>query len=381
MEMLQVEMGYMPEPKRRQCSHRTQATVCGQPQKSALKRWAHNLASLRCWALPLIACLMMTGCDSSLVIVNDLDEREANEMLVLLNLHSVYAEKQQNVSGSGGAKVVTWNLAVPTSKRFEALGILNTSGLPRRRGQTLLSLFSKQGLVSSEMEEQVRYQAGLADQIANTIRKIDGVLDADVQLSIPQEETIPGQTKVKPVTASVYLKHNGVLDDPNAQLEIKVKRLVSGSIPGLSFDNVTLVGDRVPDREGAINMSTPPEELLTRIWGVRIARGSTRAFRFLFGFLIALIALIVVPLLWLIWKLQEILTSEKGLKSLFDASPLQLTPRDSTPKTAPDGGDALNAPATAPPPPTSGPIGAPGSTSTAAGIRAAPTPPTSRGDR
>ncbi len=249
MKMLQVEMGYMPEPKRRQSSHRTHSPKRESAQSVAVWAWVQSLALLRHWVFPLFFCLMLTGCDPSLVIVNDLDEREANEMLVLLNTHSVYAEKQQNVSGSGGTKVVTWNLAVPTSKRFEALAFLNANGLPRRRGQTLLSLFSKQGLVSSEMEEQVRYQAGLADQIANTIRKIDGVLDADVQLSIPQEEGIPGQTKPKPVTASVYIKHNGVLDDPNSQLENKVKRLVSGSIPGLGFDDVSPhPGSRCPSR-------------------------------------------------------------------------------------------------------------------------------------
>lgn len=274
-------------------------------------------------------CLIATGCGSGAVIVNDLDEREANEMIVLLNGHGIDAQKIANVSGAGGSQTVTWNLSVPSAKRIQSLSTLNVNGLPRRRGQTLLDLFSKQGLVSSQMEEDVRYQAGLADQIANTIRKIDGVLDTDVQLSIPQQDNIPGQGETKPVTASVYVKHSGVLDDPNLHLEIKIKRLVSGSIPGLSFDNVTVIGDSTLDRGQTLQIGPSPDDLITRVWGIDLAKRSTSAFRLLLGSCITALALLGFCLIWLLWKLQKVLTSSDGLHSLFSFKPLELTSANS----------------------------------------------------
>lgn len=275
--------------------------------------------------ISLIICFLVSGCDSGTIIVNGLEEKDVNEMIVLLNNHRLAAEKKASSAGTGANKIVMWNLSVPSSKRIEALSILNVNGLPRKRGETLLSLFSKQGLVSSEMEERVRYQAGLADQIANTIRKIDGVLDTDVQLSIPEEDALPGQTnEIKEVTASVYIKHSGILDDPNAHLEIKIKRLVAGSIPGLNLENVTVIGDNTKDREVVINSSTSADDLLTSIWGIRLTKSSQRSFRMLFGLFMAIILGLMAALGWLMWKLQSLFTSADQLKSLLSPVPYEL---------------------------------------------------------
>lgn len=283
--------------------------------------------------LSLVLCLLVSGCDSATIIVNDLEEKDVNEMIVLLNNHQLSAEKKANIGGTGANKTVMWNLSVPSSKRIEALSILNVNGLPRRRGETLLSLFSKQGLVSSEMEERVRYQAGLADQIANTIRKIDGVLDTDVQLSIPEEDALPGQTtEIKEVTASVYIKHSGILDDPNAHLEIKIKRLVAGSIPGLNLENVTVIGDNTKDREITVNRSAAADELSTSIWGIRLAKSSRSSFRLLFGTFIALIFALMAAIGWLMWKLQHLFSGVDQLKSLLSPSPFELKNIGSTNK-------------------------------------------------
>src|SRR6185369_12946616 len=92
------------------------------------------------------------------------------------------------------------------------------------------------------------YQAGLEQQIANTIRKIDGVLEADVQLSFPQEAggvgALPGQTVSQKATAAVYVKHQGILDDPNSHLVSKIKRLVAGSVSGIDINDVTVISDK-----------------------------------------------------------------------------------------------------------------------------------------
>ena len=40
------------------------------------------------------------------------------------------------------------------------------------------------------------------------------------------------------------MKHQGVLEDPNSHIEIKIKRLIAGSVSGLSYDDVAVISDR-----------------------------------------------------------------------------------------------------------------------------------------
>lgn len=127
------------------------------------------------------------SCSSKKTIVNGLDEKEANEIWVYLSSKGIDVSKVQSTEGAGGGgkKVVLWDIQVPSDKASEALALLNQVGLPKRQAQRLLGLFQDVGLVPSEMTEKIRYQAGLGEQIASVIRKMDGVIDADVQLSFP----------------------------------------------------------------------------------------------------------------------------------------------------------------------------------------------------
>lgn len=272
----------------------------------------------------LILCLL-TSCESRRIIVNGLDEKEANEILVFLSTKGINATKVQaaGAEGGGGAKIVLWNISVEDSQATEAMAILNQAGLPRRRGQNLLGIFSNVGLVPSAMYEKVRYQAGLAEQIASTIRKIDGVLDADLQISFPEEDPLnPGANKQK-ITASVYIKHSGVLDDPNAHLVTRIKRLVAGSVPGLDYDNVTVIGDRARYSEtygGAFQSGSEEEKSFVNVWSITLAKDSLSRFRIIFFSLTTSLLLLLLSLLWLFWKFFPLI-KQVGFKQLLNYHP------------------------------------------------------------
>lgn len=271
---------------------------------------------------------LLTSCESRKIIVNGLDEKEANEILVFLSNKGIDASKVQAASeGGGGGKSVMWNISVEASRSNEAMALLNQVGLPRRRGQNLLGIFSNVGLVPSGMQEKVRYQAGLAEQIGSTIRKIDGILDADVQISFPDEDPLnPGATKQK-ITASVYVKHAGVLDDPNSHLVTRIKRLVAGSVNGLDYDNVTVIGDRARFSEsslGGFQGLSEEERPYVQVWSLTLAKDSLTRFRIIFfSFTIALLILLLA-LIWLLWKLLPILQKMGGFKKLFSLHPFEI---------------------------------------------------------
>jgi type III secretion protein J len=264
---------------------------------------------------------LLTSCGSSKTIVNGLDEREANEILVFLAGKNIKAAKAPSGEGGGGAsKLVLWDIQVSTDQANEAMAYLNQAGLPRRRGQNLLGIFSAGSLVPSELQEQIRYQAGLAEQIANTIRKIDGVLDAEVQISFPKENPLEPSEKQGKITASVYVKHNGVLDDPNSHLTSKIKRLVASSVASLDYDNVTVISDRArfaSSSDAAIGATPQEEKHYVSIWSIIIAQESVQHFRIIFFSFLLTILLLLLLLVWMGWKIYPLLKKHGGIKELF----------------------------------------------------------------
>lgn len=274
--------------------------------------------------------LISSGCTSENVsIVNQVEEREANEIVVFLANRNITANKNAaptSGQGSGDAKPL-WTITVSKKDSIEAMAILNHYGLPRKASTSLLDLFAKQGLVSSEQEDKIRYQAGLAAQLASIIRKIDGVLDADVEISIPPEEnTLPDARKTtkNKVTAAVYVKHHGVFDDPNSHLITKIKRLVAGSIPGLDINDVAVISDRsvftdIGHRLDTLQGKEDPKDYVS-IWSMVLSQQSKKRFQILFAILITSLLFFLLLLSWLLWKIYPIL-QERGFRSLLKLAP------------------------------------------------------------
>lgn len=273
----------------------------------------------------LVLILVLPSCASQKTIINGLEEREANEIIVFLaskNIEATKVKTKSDTPGGGGAASL-YDIAVASDKATEAMAILNANGLPRRRAQNLLELFTASGLVTSDMQQKIRYQAGLAEQIASTIRKIDGILDADIQLSFPEEDPLNPNKLKGAVTASVFVKHQGVLDDPNSHLITKIRRLVASSVQGLSFDNVTVIADRARFSEATpIQAASPSNVELVKVWGVVVARQSVGYFQTIFFIFVALLAVFVLLTIWLLYKAIPVARHTGGIRFLFSTHPL-----------------------------------------------------------
>ena len=258
---------------------------------------------------------LITGCSSQTTIINQVPEREANEIVVLLASQGIHAEKIAATSTGigGGNSEKMYDILVPSSEITEALAILNRGGYPRVKGQSLLDLFGTQGLVPSDMQDKIRYQEGLSEQLASTIRKMDGILDANVQITFPQEEE-----EDQPYTASVYVKHRGVLDNPNSLMVTKIKRLVSSALPGLTIENVSVITDRAIYADVSLDMPTQLEQQkLAYVWGIAIAEDSVKAFQTIFYLLLIFIFLLCSAVCWILWKCLPLMATRGGMKEFF----------------------------------------------------------------
>ena len=281
--------------------------------------------------LAIFFLLILCGCVSNTTIANNVTEREANEMVVFLSSKGIPATREPAASGgAGGNGPELWNVSVDASKAVEAMSLLNKNGLPRQQGQDLLSLFGEAGLVPTDMQQKIRYQAGLAQQIANTILKIDGVLDATVQISTPPD----GSTD--PVTASVYVKHQGVLDNPNSQLIIKIKQLVAGAVTGLKLENVTVITDKSRFTEtpvGTLAQDGGFSGEYVSVWGINVARDSLFLFRVIFFTLCMVMLLLIGIMSWIVWRLIPVLEEKGGVSYLWQMNRPASAP--SAPKETP----------------------------------------------
>jgi type III secretion protein J len=193
-----------------------------------------------------------------------------------------------------------FDITVPADQAIEAMAILDKLGLPRPQPTTLLDLFSQTGIVPSERQETIRYQLGLAGQIASTVRSMDGILECQVQLALPENSNTPPR-------ASVFIKHLGVFDDPNSQLGSKIRRLVAGSVPGLEYDNVTLV----PDRARFVDVALAPtatqlpemQKEYAKVFGVVVSTSSVGTLRFIIASLIIIGLVLLAAAIFLGWRL------------------------------------------------------------------------------
>ncbi|MCK4933978.1 MAG: EscJ/YscJ/HrcJ family type III secretion inner membrane ring protein [Simkaniaceae bacterium] len=282
--------------------------------------------------------LLLTGCETNQAIVSSLTEKEANIILVLLESKGIPATKIKSSSGSeigGTSGSPKYQIMVGESHTITAISILNQNGFPKSQGTTLLQLFAKQGLMSSDKEETIRYQAGLAQQLTNTILTMDGVIDATVQLSFPPTDLGPGQMQTEKITASIYVKHQGLFDDPNLHLDTKIKRYISGAVTGLDINNVTVVTDR--SRFTDISLDQSAEKLSAQgveyvsIWSIIMNKQSASRFRMLFIALTTIAVLLALISGWVLWKFYPAIKKKGGLKELLNPLPIGTKQESKTP--------------------------------------------------
>ena len=170
----------------------------------------------------LLVLAALCACSRTVVLQSDLNDADANEIVAQLRHAGIEAQKF-TVKG-----VVS--LQVPEQSLARATESMKSAGLPRRRFTDLGTVFKKEGMISTPLEERARYLHGLSEELAATLQQIDGVLAARVHVVLP-ERVAPGEP-VMPSSAAVFIKYRAPFDeDANVA---RIRRMVAGSIPGLA---------------------------------------------------------------------------------------------------------------------------------------------------
>lgn len=239
----------------------------------------------RCLAA-LVLALALAGCQVELF--TGLSEREANEMLAILQRAGIDADK---VSAAEG--LMTLN--VDENRFAEAVELLKRQGYPRTTFASIGEVFKKEGLISSPLEERVRFVYALSQELSQTISEIDGVLSARVHVVLPNNEL--AMENIVPSSAAVFIRHQA--DVPLDRLIPQIKMLVTNSIQGLSYDKVSVILFPVETDFG------PVEEVrLREIGGIRLHPTSVNEFWMIVGGLggLAVLGLVGCGVLFWLWR-------------------------------------------------------------------------------
>jgi type III secretion protein J len=225
-----------------------------------------------------IAVVMLcAGC--GLELEHGLDERQANQVVTLLESHGISADKTPEDGQS-------YKITVPRADGARAFSLLEAHDLPKRGQKGLAETFSAGGLLPSAVEERARLGAALSAELEHTLEGLPGVTSARVHLALPESDPLSGEGARPRPTASVLLKTTQPLGVADSEL----KKLVSGAVNGLQAADVSVVVATVA--------APAPGAPLEQVGPVRVARESrTTLAAFTVSMLAAILVLSIVVIL------------------------------------------------------------------------------------
>ena len=213
----------------------------------------------RLWtAVITLVLLTVSGCRNR-EVTSGLTEQDAQEICVL-EQNGIDAAAVRTAGNDRDAPV-TWTVNSRGSSQETVLAwrILQENGLPRQKVKGLEEVFSTTGMIPTASEEKARLLLALSGELSRTLKSIQGVVDARVQLVLPENSPLLDRSQWSPPTASVLVKYRGS-QPPITQEEIK--SLVARGIEGLQADNVAVVFKRtepvqLPPRGSTWYLSDP----------------------------------------------------------------------------------------------------------------------------
>jgi len=171
----------------------------------------------------------MGGCKVELYL--GLGQREANEMLAVLDAEGIEAVKAQDKDG----KV---KILIGEADIGHAVAALKRQGYPREMFSTVSDVFPRDSLISSPLEEHARLTYVKSQELSRTLSEIDGVLVARVHVVLPEPRAAL-RAPARAASASIFIKH--AADAPLDLYIGQMKQLLSNSIEGLDYERISVV--------------------------------------------------------------------------------------------------------------------------------------------
>jgi len=172
------------------------------------------------------------------VIFDQLTSTETSEILAQLQQMDVDVK----LDGNGTIKV-------PKKDEYSVRMALATAGYPKS-GLSYYMIEKSSGMLATDYERQQYVNMQLQERIAASIKTLDGVKDAIVTITVPDENVFYLQEK-EPPSASViiHMQSGNTLGDSQVR---GIQNLVEKSVSGLTRDNIAISDSSGNDLAGNI---------------------------------------------------------------------------------------------------------------------------------
>jgi type III secretion protein J len=228
-----------------------------------------------------LLAILCAACRSPLV--GGLSEQQANEIVVALDVAAIPAAKM----ATNGGSPTGFRIEVAGSDVARALRVLHDSKLPSAPMPGFEALYAGQSLVATPQEERARWAMASAGELATSLERLDGVLDARVLL-VPRGDARPLDASPEPAKASVLLQRR----KGSRPIDVRaIRDLVAGAVEGLEAGRVTVV-----QAEAADNTAKPKS--FVRVGPATVTAESAPALRWLLAGGLVLNLLMAAAFAW-----------------------------------------------------------------------------------
>lgn len=169
------------------------------------------------------AAVLLAACGGK-PLYSQLDETQANQVMGALIAAGVDADKNPSPSKTG------WEVRVATSDFPYAMQVLAAQGLPRAQFANGCDVFRKEGFASSSTEERGREQCALQQELADTLTRFPGVVDARVHVTLAERDPLGGTNQDSSVAVAIFEAPGTSMRDRETDIKLLMKDSVKGLV-------------------------------------------------------------------------------------------------------------------------------------------------------
>jgi type III secretion system YscJ/HrcJ family lipoprotein len=177
----------------------------------------------------LLACVLLAACDQELL--KGLDQRQANEVLAVLQQANIVATKQDNGK-------VGYTVQVNQADFAKSVEILKSNDLPSKPRVEISQMFPADSLATSPRAEKARLYSGIEQRLEQSLLVIPSVVKARLHVSYDVESSAARQIN-PPAHLSVLVVYRNTEDE--AVLINQIKRFLKNSLQSVNYDDISVV--------------------------------------------------------------------------------------------------------------------------------------------
>ncbi|NRD26628.1 flagellar basal-body MS-ring/collar protein FliF [Frigoribacterium sp. VKM Ac-2836] len=177
--------------------------------------------------LGVVALVSWLGKPTYTPLFSGIDPTDASAIVELLQTDGVPYE----LTAGGGT------ILVPEANVYDERLKAAAAGLPAASSGGGYSLLDTMGVTSSEFQQNVTYKRAIEGELANTIKAMDGVKNASVQLAIPEDSVFVSEQRDPTASVFVETRAGATLDSKQVQA---IVNLTSASVEGMKATDVAV---------------------------------------------------------------------------------------------------------------------------------------------